>query len=76
MRYELEYVQPRPAFYDTRVVINEKKVHIIEADNDEEAEYIAKLLLAGRTKISLRVLRLAPTTRSRFLSMDPLKDPL
>jgi len=74
--YEFEYAQPRPASYDRRKVIHERRPLRIGARNYPEAAKAAKAFLAhgavkcGRTKYHRRwisLCSLAQTTPSSLL---------
>jgi len=73
MRFELQYVQMRPASYDPKMNIGERKTHIIEAESREVAEQVADTFLAGRAQISLHSLYLPSPIigpNPKFLPLD------
>lgn len=82
MKYELRYVQTRPAVHDENVLVPERKTEIIEADSYDAADRAAGLFLAkqeGREMISLRCLHLPePGTvlqpKPEFIPEDELYD--
>ncbi|MDE2172976.1 MAG: hypothetical protein KGJ31_00010 [Patescibacteria group bacterium] len=46
MRLILGYVQPRPASYDPKVAIYEKKEYVLEAETEADATHAIDLFLA------------------------------